>query len=98
VKKWSAKLTAAQRELLERLPTGGADFDGALEAHEAVARAFATQARAIAAAHEVAWPTELEAATLRHLKAHGLVRSGRAVGLVAGDERGALASARSLGE
>ncbi len=42
VKQWSAKLTPAQRALLERLPTGGADFDAMVAAHEAVSRAFAT--------------------------------------------------------
>lgn len=72
VKQWSAKLTPAQRALLERLPTGGADFDAMIAAHETVARAFVEQARRIAAAHGVPWPDDLEAATLRHLRAHGL--------------------------
>jgi len=72
VKQWSAKLTAAQRELLERLPTGGSDFAAMLAAHEAVSQAFAASARKIAAAHGVVWPEELEAATRRHLRAHRL--------------------------
>ncbi|MEX2208685.1 MAG: nucleotidyltransferase domain-containing protein [Myxococcota bacterium] len=72
VKQWSAKLTPEQRALLERLPTGGADFDAMVAANEAVSRAFVEQARRIAAAHGVPWPDELEAATLRHLRAHGL--------------------------
>ena len=76
VKQWSAKLTAAQRELLERLPTGGTDFAAMVTAHESVSLAFAAQARQIAATHGVAWPAELEAATLRHLRSHGLPALG----------------------
>jgi predicted nucleotidyltransferase len=72
VKQWSAKLTPEQRALLERLPTGGADFDSMAAANAAVGRAFVEQARRLARAHGVAWPDELEAATLRHLRAHGL--------------------------
>jgi Nucleotidyltransferase domain len=72
LKQWSAKLTPAQRELLERLPTGGSDFGAMVAAHEAVSQAFAASARAIAKAHGVVWPEELEASTRRHLRAHGL--------------------------
>jgi hypothetical protein len=72
VKQWSAKLTPAQRALLERLPTGGADWEAMVAAHEAVSRAFAAHARLISTAHDVPWPAELEAATLRHLRAHKL--------------------------
>jgi hypothetical protein len=72
IKRWSAKLTAPQRALLERLPTGGSDWDSMVAAHETVSRAFATHARLISTLHEVPWPAELEAATLRHLRAHKL--------------------------
>jgi hypothetical protein len=72
VKRWSAKLTPAQRELLEHLPTGGGDWEALVAANTAVAHAFVSQAREIAAAHGVAWPADLEAATSRHLRAHGL--------------------------
>lgn len=77
LKQWSAKLTAAQRELLEHLPTGGSDFDAMVAAHEAVSRAFEASAREIARAQGVVWPEELEAATLRHLRAHGLPALGK---------------------
>ena len=72
VKQWSAKLTPEQRALLEGLPTGGADFEAMAAANAAVGRAFVEQARKIAARHAVTWPAELEAATLNHLRAHGL--------------------------
>jgi hypothetical protein len=72
IKQWSAKLTAAQRAVLESLPTGGSTWDEMVAAHEAVARAFVAHAREIGARHGVAWPDALEAATLRHLRAHGL--------------------------
>jgi hypothetical protein len=72
VKQWSAKLSAAQREVLEALPTGGKSWGEIVAAHEAVACAFVTHAREILAAHGVSWPSELEHATRSHLRAHGL--------------------------
>lgn len=72
VKQWSAKLSAAQREVLEALPTGGRSWEEIVGAHEAVARAFVAHARPILEAHGVPWPSELEHATRNHLRAHGL--------------------------
>lgn len=72
VKRWSAKLTLAQRARLERLPTGASEWDGLLAAHHRVAREFVASAREIAAANGVAWPAELEAATWRQLRARGV--------------------------
>lgn len=72
IKQWSAKLSSAQREALEALPTGGRSWGEIVAAHEAVARAFVTHAREILAKYGVSWPTELERATRSHLRAHGL--------------------------
>jgi hypothetical protein len=72
VKRWSEKLTAEQRALLESLPTGAATPNDVLIAHETVAVAFVQQARAICVAFDVPWPAALEAATTKYLHAHGL--------------------------
>jgi predicted nucleotidyltransferase len=71
-KQWSARLRAAQRDVLEALPTGGRSIAEVIAASEAVGRAFVRDARAICARHGVAWPDDLDAATRRHLRAHGL--------------------------
>lgn len=72
VKQWSTKLTRDQRAALLALPTGGATPEEIVGAHEAVATAFVTRARAICADHGVAWPDELESATCAHLSRLGL--------------------------
>ena len=72
VKRWSAKLDDEQRRALEALPTGGADLAEVTAAHELVSLAFVDHARRIAAHLGVAWPEELEAATCRYLRGHGL--------------------------
>lgn len=71
-KMWSAKLTASQRGALEALPTGQAERNSVIDAHETVAVAFVRYARQICATHDVPWPTGLEAATLRYLKSYQL--------------------------
>ena len=72
VKQWSAKLTDGQRAVLESLPTGAATREAVFEDHRAVASAFRHHARAACDALEVAWPHELESATIRYLRAHGV--------------------------
>lgn len=72
VKQWSAKLTPAQIAVLEALPTGRAERDAVIRAHEAVSVAFVTHARMIAADLGVAWPAELHRSTVAYLRGHGL--------------------------
>ena len=72
VKRWSAKLDGEQQGVLEALPTGGADLEQVTASHELVSLAFVDHARRIAAQLGVAWPDELEAATCRYLRSHGL--------------------------
>lgn len=72
VKQWSAKLTDEQRRVLEALPTGGSGRDDVITAHEAVAIAFIDHARSMASSLGVAWPIDLEEATCRYLRGHGL--------------------------
>jgi hypothetical protein len=78
VKRWSAKLDGEQQRVLEALPTGGADLEEVTTAHELVAVAFVRHARRIATQVGVPWPTELEAATCRYLRSHGLPALERA--------------------
>jgi predicted nucleotidyltransferase len=72
VKRWSEKLTPPQRALLERLPTGAGTLEAVLAVQWEVSRAFLSNARAIAAANGVVWPSALEATLDRHLRAKGL--------------------------
>jgi len=74
-KQWSAKLTAAQRDLLAALPQPTADPDSVERAREAAVTVFLREARAIATATRVAWPTELEDAVRAFLAAEGFVLS-----------------------
>ncbi len=71
VKQWSKKLTARQRQALEALPTGVANRESVLEAHDEVASTFREHARAACETVGAAWPDELEAATDRYLAKHG---------------------------
>ena len=70
VKQWSAKLTHEQRTVLESLPTGAPTRDAVFEAHRAIASEFRRRARAACDALDIAWPDELESATIRYLRAH----------------------------
>jgi hypothetical protein len=72
VKQWSAKLTTTQRAVLEALPTGHADRESVVAAHQQVARAFREHARAACATLEIPWPDDLEDATDRYLANHGV--------------------------
>ena len=76
VKQWSTKLTEGQRHVLESLPTGAATRQAVFDAHRAVASAFRLQARSAYEALDIAWPDELEAATIRYLRAHGVDLDG----------------------
>jgi hypothetical protein len=70
VKQWSTKLTRDQRTVLESLPTGAPTREAVFEAHRAIASEFRRHARAACDALDIAWPDELESATLRYLRAH----------------------------
>lgn len=70
VKRWSDRLTPEQITLLEQLPA--ASVDTVVADHEAVGVAFVRAAREICTAHQVPWPTDLEAAVCRHLAERGL--------------------------
>jgi hypothetical protein len=72
VKQWSVRLTPEQRALLESLPTGAADRESVVAAHEAVSTAFVREARRICSKTGAAWPTELEEATCAYLRGWGL--------------------------
>jgi predicted nucleotidyltransferase len=63
-------LTAGQRAELAGLPPVMADREGLLAANSAFARLFLPRAHRLAAEIGMAWPTELEAATARHLWKH----------------------------
>jgi hypothetical protein len=69
VKQWSARLTAAQREICAGLPAATADRDSVLTAMRASAGTFRAAARPILAEAGVPWPGELERAVLRYLSA-----------------------------
>jgi hypothetical protein len=68
LKRWSDKLTADQRAVLEALPTGGRDMAELTAAHDEVVRAFVEQARPICERVGAAWPEALE-------RANALIRS-----------------------
>jgi hypothetical protein len=68
VKRLNEKLTAEQRELVERLPPIAATHEGAIAAHLAIAAAFLPRAKQLA----TRWPADLEAATYAHLAREGL--------------------------
>ena len=72
VKRWSAKLTLAQRAELEALPTGDANRESVTAAHRAVVAAFERNARLACDTLEIAWPAELADATHRYLRSHGI--------------------------
>lgn len=72
VKQWSAKLTPAQIAVLEALPTGTAERESVISAHEVVSVAFVTHAREVAAALGVTWPEELHRSTVAYLGRYGL--------------------------
>ncbi len=72
VKRWSDKLTARQRAVLEALPAATATRESVIETHEAVACAFVTNVRPICDALQISWPQALEDATVRYLRAHDL--------------------------
>ncbi|HEY7200584.1 MAG TPA: tetratricopeptide repeat protein [Candidatus Dormibacteraeota bacterium] len=67
VKQWSARLTAAQRRVLEALPVPQPARESVLAARDAAAEAFVREARAVLAANGVPWPAELELAVAVHL-------------------------------
>lgn len=66
VKQWSAKLDAAQRELLESLPLPQPNPDSVIGAMRAVVDAFTTAGRETLEAHDVAWPSELAESALAY--------------------------------
>ena len=76
----AAKLFLAQEEalehVLESLPTGAATRQAVFDAHRAVASAFRLHARSAYEALDLAWPDELETATTRYLRAHGVDLDG----------------------
>ncbi len=65
VKQWSAKLTAAQREVCAGLPAPTATSDSVVAAMRATATAFLRAARQILAANQVPWPADFERAVCR---------------------------------
>ena len=67
VKRWSQKLTALQRSVLEGLPTSARTARDVEVAHRAFAEAFLATARALAQRLGVEWPVALEEAATRHL-------------------------------
>ena len=70
-KQWSVKLTAAQRETVTALPVPTADRAALDHARDAAISVFLREARLIAAANAVPWPTELEVAVRDFLAAEG---------------------------
>lgn len=71
VKQWSFKLSPRHRGLLEGLPVPQPVPDSVMPAREAALRLFLTEAPAIAAANDLAWPTELADAVLGYLDRMG---------------------------
>ena len=67
VKQWSARLTAAQREICAGLPPPAADRASVLTAMRAAADAFRLAAAQILATAGAPWPAELERAVQRYL-------------------------------
>jgi len=72
VKRWSEKLTPAQRHTLESLPAARADEAEVMAVHETVSIAFVVNARRICRELGVEWPIELEHSVCAHLAARGL--------------------------
>ena len=58
-KQWSFKLTAPQRQALERLPVPQAECASIIAARQVALRFFEDQAVGVAQRHGVAWPNEL---------------------------------------
>jgi hypothetical protein len=65
IKQWSAKLTAAQREVCAGLPAPTPTSDSVVAAMSATATAFLGAASEILAANEVPWPADFERAVRR---------------------------------
>jgi predicted nucleotidyltransferase len=61
-------LPPADRTLLEQLPGTAATMDEATAAHMAYARIFLPRAKALALKHDLPWPEEFLAATLKKLE------------------------------
>lgn len=59
-KHWSARLTAAQREILTALPVATPDRDSIVRAHSAVVAAMRTAGRAAVVACGGSWPADLD--------------------------------------
>jgi predicted nucleotidyltransferase len=68
IKRWSEKLTDAQRTTLETLPTSAASHDELVNAHLVISRAFLADAKPLAAQLRVAWPDALDDAATAHLR------------------------------
>ena len=68
LKRWSDKLGAQHREVLEALPTGEATREGVIEGHLALVGAFRAHAPEICDRLGVAWPHRLERATYSHVE------------------------------
>lgn len=68
LKQWSAKLTKAQRTVLESMPTGKPNKNAVVEGHLQLISTFNEHARDIAAALGIEWPDRLESATFKYLR------------------------------
>lgn len=64
----SKSLPPQQIEILRTLPFPGPERDAVVAAHIAIARLFFPRARALALQLGIAWPSEFETATKRHLQ------------------------------
>jgi predicted nucleotidyltransferase len=71
-KQWSFKLTSAQRQLLQALPTAAPSPDSVLAARDATFTAFFREAPPIAARNGVPWPAALEQAIRVYLSHQGV--------------------------
>ena len=67
VKKWSAKLTPEQREVLEAMPTGEATQRGVVDGHLALVGAFRVHIPAICQRLGIPWPERFERSTYAHV-------------------------------
>jgi hypothetical protein len=72
-KQWSTKLTAPQRTILASLPIPTADQAAVDHAREVAIAVFLREARPIAAATAVPWPTALETAVRDYLATEGFL-------------------------
>lgn len=70
VKQWSTKLSDEQKTLMLALPTTCDDIEGLRVAHVHLARAFVSNAAALAEQLGVVWPEQLEAAAAAHVRRH----------------------------